>query len=129
MDLYHYTWFECVSSYGADLADKTFLGLQKFDDNIRTYYQFDSGDATRFFNRLIQVNKSCSISIYVLWGNVNMSINLIKPTRLTTCFMYFFSVRVVFCLKFITITQVHRDLVRVRSRVNAATLRYDRRRN
>lgn len=36
MDLYHYTWFECVSSYGADLADKTFLGLQKFDDNIRT---------------------------------------------------------------------------------------------
>lgn len=28
MDLYHYTWFECVSSYGADLADKTFLGLQ-----------------------------------------------------------------------------------------------------
>lgn len=58
-----------------------------------------------------------------------MSINLIKPTRLTTCFKYFFSVRVVFCLKFITITQVQRDLVRVRSRVNAATLRYDRRRN
>lgn len=57
-----------------------------------------------------------------------MSINLIKPTRLTTCFKYFFSVRVVFCLKFITITQVQRDLVRVRSRVNAATLRYDRRR-
>lgn len=48
MDLYHYTWFECVSSYGADLADKTFLALQKFDDNIRTYYQFDSDDATCF---------------------------------------------------------------------------------
>lgn len=54
MDLYHYTWFECVSSYGADLADKTFLGLQKFDDNIRTYYQFDSGDATRFLTDLFR---------------------------------------------------------------------------
>lgn len=54
MNLYHYTWFECVSGYGADLADKTFLGLQKFDDNIRTYYQFDSGDATRFLTDLFR---------------------------------------------------------------------------
>lgn len=51
-----------------------------------------------------------------------------KTDAINYVFLVFFSVRVVFCLKFITITQVHRDLVRVRSRVNAATLRYDRRR-
>lgn len=52
-----------------------------------------------------------------------------KTDAINYVFEVFFSVRVVFCLKFITITQVQRDLVRVRSRVNAATLRYDRRRN
>lgn len=63
MDLYHYTWFECVSSYGADLADKTFLGLQKFDDNIRTYYQFDSDDATRFLTDLFRSTNRQSINL------------------------------------------------------------------